>query len=54
MAVSAFEDIEQFNRFSRGGHLRPQMGVLLKLVSMVAKTGNNQAHFPEVALALGC
>jgi hypothetical protein len=35
---------------SRGGHLRPQTGVVLKCeLSMVAKTGNNQAQFPEVA-----
>ena len=37
-------------RNSRGVHLRPQMGVFLKCeLSMVAKTGNNQAQFPEVA-----
>ena len=36
--------------FCRGGHLRHQMGVFLKCESsMVAKTGNNQAQFPEVA-----
>jgi len=39
----------------RGGHLRPQIGVFLKCeLRMVAKTGNNQTQFPEVALALDC
>jgi hypothetical protein len=38
----------QISNTIRGGHLRPQMGVLLKC-ELMAKTGNNQAQFPEVA-----
>ena len=35
---------------TRGGHLRPQKGALLKCeLSMVAKTGNNKAQFPKAA-----
>jgi hypothetical protein len=37
----------------RGGHLRPQTGVVLKCeLSMVAKTDNKQAQFPEVLLLI--
>ena len=34
----------------RGGHLRPQTGVVLNSeLSMGAGTGNNQAQYPKVA-----
>jgi len=41
---------------SRGGHLRPQTGVLLKCeICTVAGTGNNQAQFTElIAPELDC
>jgi len=36
--------------FFRGGHLRPQTGVVLNCeLIMVAGTANNQAQYPEVA-----
>jgi hypothetical protein len=39
----------------RGDHLRPQTGVFLKCeLSTVARTGNIQAQFPEVAPELEC
>ena len=53
---AAFQTLVKFRALQgqppRGGHLRPQMGVFLRCeLSVVAGTGNNQAQYPEVALA---
>ena len=53
---AAFQTLVKFRALQgqppRGGHLRPQMGVFLSCeLSVVAGTGNNQAQYPEVALA---